>query len=217
LFGSSVRNLIEGGDGDDYMEGRGGGDRFEGGRGMDTVSYAWASTGVRASLNTSEPQQTNVGLDRFIGVENLRGTAADDVLAGNADANRLFGGGGDDRLIGNAGGDIMYGGAGRDIFVFRPGDSGVGAPGAADHISDFSRFDGDRINLREIDAVVGTGANEAFTFIGTASFSGQAGELRYSGSGATKVVRGDIDGDRIADFAIVVGPVNALDATDFIL
>lgn len=217
LLGSTVRNLIEGGDGDDFMEGRGGGDRFEGGRGMDTVSYALASTGVRASLNTSEPQQTNVGFDRFIGVENLRGTAADDVLAGNADANRLFGGAGDDRLIGNAGGDIMYGGAGRDVFVFRPGDSGVGAPGAADHLSDFSRFDGDRINLREIDAVVGTGANEAFTFIGTASFSGQAGELRYSGNGETKVVRGDIDGDRIADFAIVVGPVNALDATDFIL
>ncbi|HEX8256929.1 MAG TPA: hypothetical protein VF589_04800 [Allosphingosinicella sp.] len=217
LFGSSVRNLIEGGDGDDYMEGRGGGDRFEGGRGMDTVSYAWASTGVRASLNTTEPQQTNVGLDRFIGVENLRGTAADDVLAGNPDANRLFGGAGDDRLIGNAGGDIMYGGAGRDLFLLRPGDSGLGAPGAADTIADFSRFEGDRIDLRRIDAVVGTGSNEAFTFIGTASFSGQAGELRYSGNGTQKVVRGDIDGDRIADFAIVVGQVNALAATDFIL
>ena len=181
------------------------------------MSYAWASTGVRASLNTREPQQTNVGLDRFIGVENLRGTAADDVLAGNADANWLFGGAGDDRLIGNGSGDIMYGGAGRDLFVLRPGDSGVGAAGAADGIADFSRSDGDRIDLRRIDAIVGTGTNEAFTFIGTASFSGQAGELRYSGNGTQKVVRGDIDGDRIADFAIVVFPVNALDATDFIL
>ena len=216
LAGSSGRNLIEGGGGDDFLEGRGGGDRFEGGDGVDTVSYAWSAVGVRASLNTRALQDTNVGVDRFIGVENLTGSAANDVLGGSAGENLLRGGAGDDRLVGNAGVDRLVGGAGRDDFVFRDGDSGF-AVSIADRILDFSRSDGDKINLGLMDAIEQTAANEAFTFIGTAAFSGAAGELRYTVLDGQAVVRADIDGDRIADFTLVVENRTELAAVDFVL
>ncbi len=47
-------------------------------------------------------------------IENAVGGAGDDVLIGNAAANRLLGGAGDDRLLGGAGNDVLYGGAGFD-------------------------------------------------------------------------------------------------------
>jgi hypothetical protein len=64
----------------------------------------------------------------------------------------------------------------------------------------FRRTDGDRIDLRSIDADTDTGGNQAFTFIGGAAFSGADGELRFAGG----VLRGDVDGDRVAELEIRV-------------
>jgi serralysin len=68
-----------------------------------------------------------------------------------------------------------------------------------------------------MDAISQTEANEAFTFIGTNSFSGAAGELRYVVANGAVVVRGDVNGDKISGFAIVVENVATLGAVDFIL
>lgn len=50
-------------------------------------------------------------------IENLIGTAADDVLQGNSLDNTLAGGGGDDTLNGLGGDNTLEGGSGNDVFV----------------------------------------------------------------------------------------------------
>lgn len=49
-------------------------------------------------------------------IEDAVGGAGDDLLLGNAAANRLTGGAGDDRLNGRGGADVMRGGSGNDTY-----------------------------------------------------------------------------------------------------
>ena len=65
--------------------------------------------------------------------------------------------------------------------------------------------------MRGIDAVTRKGGNQAFDFIGSAHFSGEAGELRYS----SHVLQGDVNGDGRADFQIKI--VGSLTAADLLL
>ena len=58
------------------------------------------------------------------------------------------------------------------------GETGLTAA-TADVVADFNRAEGDRIDLSAIDADVYAAGNQAFTFIGTAAFSGTPGEIRY--------------------------------------
>ena len=67
------------------------------------------------------------------------------------------------------------------------------------------------------DAIVGTAANDSFTFIGTAAFSNVAGQLRYAVNGANAEVSGDVNGDGAADFTFVVNANTLLSGTDFLL
>ena len=83
---------------------------------------------------------------------------------------------------------------------------------AHDVISDFA--DGDLIDLSGIDAIEG-GGNDAFTFIDGASFSGTAGELRYSETSGK--LRGDTDGDSKAEIIIEVANLPDLNEFDLIL
>ena len=76
---------------------------------------------------------------------------------------------------------------------------------------------GDRIDLSFIDAIAGTSANDAFTFIGSAAFSNTAGELRASQSGAQWIVEGDVNGDGTADLVIAVTGAATLAAGDFVV
>jgi hypothetical protein len=74
----------------------------------------------------------------------------------------------------------------------------------------------DRIDVSGIDAVWGTDANEAFTYIGAAAFSGHAGELRIVQGPDRINVFADVDGNGVADFHIVVMSTT-IAASDFIL
>ena len=112
--------------------------------------------------------------------------------------------------------------AGADVFAF----------GAAGHSMDVAfRSDGkkllpdvladfisgsDRIDLSAIDAVAGSAGDDAFAFIGTAAFSGQAGQLRYEVTENFLHIYGDVDGDGARDFHIVASGTQIL-AGDFIL
>jgi Ca2+-binding RTX toxin-like protein len=144
-------------------------------------------------------------LDGLGGADELRGNGGDDVL---------HGGDGDDLLIGGAGFDLLCGGAGGDLFRFADGDSGTGY--AADGITDFVNIV-DKVDLRDVDSNGLLAGDQAFTFIGTAAFSGAAGELRYVMTGTETWLQGDLTGDGVSDFEIVfVGNVT-LFATDFYL
>ena len=59
-------------------------------------------------------------------------------------------------------------------------------------------------------------ANQSFSWIGTSAFSGKAGQLHMIDQGSQVLVQGDVDGDRKADFDILV-KVATLSAGDFIV
>ena len=141
----------------------------------------------------------------------------DDDVSGGAGRDVLKGGAGDDVLDGGAGADKLYGGKGADTFVFTVvADSTVKAAGR-DVIFDFSRSQGDKIDLQAIDADVALDGDQAFAFIGRKSFSGEAGELRYEKKNGDTLISADIDGDGKADFAIRLDSAINLQGGDFIL
>ena len=135
------------------------------------------------------------------GTDTLYGLAGNDTLLGGDKADRLYGGDGNDRLYGGRGksADYLWGGAGADTFVFTSAQDSF--PGRyRDQIKDFNRSEGDRIDLRSIDANVKVGGNQAFKFIGSAGFHDRAGELRF----ANGILSADVNGDGKTDFEIRV-------------
>ncbi|HEV2747592.1 MAG TPA: calcium-binding protein [Allosphingosinicella sp.] len=122
---------------------------------------------------------------------------------------------GDDVLTGGRGADALSGGAGADTFVYTGIlDSRVGRP---DRIRDFDGAEGDRIDLAAIDADRGSAGDQAFSFIGTAGFSGAAGELRAEDADDGMHLFGDVNGDAIADFEILVRGDEPIVAADLVL
>jgi hypothetical protein len=75
----------------------------------------------------------------------------------------------------------------------------------------------DRISLHALDADIQTAGNQAFSFIGTAAFTGEAGQVRYRAFGNTCLVDADVNGDRISDMQIAVAGTNFMTGTDFIV
>ncbi|MGK9167557.1 hypothetical protein KXR53_14725 [Inquilinus limosus] len=218
LAGAAGADTLKGEGGDDVLEGGAGADRLIGGDGSDTASYLESLLGVTVDLGTGQIRFGDAQGDVLASIENLTGSAMGDMLRGDAGVNALSGAGGNDQLTGRAGADILSGGAGADLFTFEAvGDSTV-APAGQDTIVDFNSLDGDKIDLRPIDADGdASNGNTPFAFIGGDPFTGQAGELRVAVSGDALLVEGDVNGDAAADFAIRVEGTATLLATDFYL
>jgi serralysin len=149
------------------------------------------------------------------GNDTVLGSASDDVIRGQEGDDQLNGNGGADTIRGGVGLDTLTGGTGADKFVFGVNETGK-TNALADTITDFLAMEGDRIDLSSIDAI-GGGGNDAFTFIGSAAFSHVAGELRYSVVGSDVYVRGDMNGDGVADLVIHLLGVGSVAAADFML
>ena len=136
------------------------------------------------------------------------------MIEGGSHDDRQLGGAGDDRLDGGAGKDRLEGGAGADSFAFA--SAAHSASGAADQVWDFASGI-DRLDLSAIDAIAGSAANDAFTFIGNSAFSNVAGQLRVQTVGGQAHIFGDTNGDGLADFQIIVANTTLVAAGDFIL
>jgi Ca2+-binding RTX toxin-like protein len=148
----------------------------------------------------------------------LTGSAIADKLNGYAGNDTLQGGAGNDILDGGAGKDLLTGGAGKDVFDFNlttdTSSTNLPAGGNADVISDFSQADLDIIDLATIDANVNLAGNQAFNFIGNdVAFSNIAGQLRFAT--ASNTMFGDVNGDGVADFQVLLTGVTSLQASDF--
>ena len=123
ITGDSGVNVLNGGDGDDTLNGRGGDDVIDGGAGVDTASYANAGGAVTVVLTALGGNASGAdGNDSLTGIENVTGSAFDDVLIGNGEANLIQGGGGHDVIRGGAGGDTLEGGDGDDFLRGDDGD-----------------------------------------------------------------------------------------------
>jgi serralysin len=138
-------------------------------------------------------------------------------LIGNAGNNVLRGLDGDDLLeAGGGGSDRLFGGAGADTFRFVQLDASGASYAKADSIGDFSQAEGDRIDLSAMDAAVLTAGQQDFAFIGKAAFSGKAGELQTIVANGNTYVQGDLNGDKLIDFVIVLDGKMTLTADSFV-
>jgi Ca2+-binding RTX toxin-like protein len=121
VFGTST---LDGGAGDDTFKGVGFADTVIGGAGSDTVDY---SNGSAVTISLGDPIPYWAGIPTQHGpwssIENLTGSAYQDILVGDGGGNILRGGAGQDNLIGGGGADLMYGGTDDDhYYVDNPGD-----------------------------------------------------------------------------------------------
>jgi Ca2+-binding RTX toxin-like protein len=132
IDGRAGSDIVFGDAGDDVLalsqSNEGDTDTLNGGDGNDTLSFVdfGSSVFVDLVLNGGEARTSVSGTpissgDRLIatlnGLENVQGTAFDDVIAGDAGANRLRGEGGNDTLDGRSGNDTLEGGDGDDTLL----------------------------------------------------------------------------------------------------
>lgn len=127
---------LDGGDGSDLLIDQDvcGGHVFDGGPGIDSVSFARTPIGVTARIGASVSADPCVREDRILStVENIEGSPQNDVLSGDRGPNKLLGRNGDDVLRGDSGPDALVGGLGADSLFGESGtDSLFARDGAAD-------------------------------------------------------------------------------------
>ncbi|GAA3859296.1 hypothetical protein [Celeribacter arenosi] len=143
LLGTDGANIMIDGSGDDVVYGYAGKDTFmwsngadylHGGSGTDTMDYSKATERAVVYLDEPERNGGSASGDTLILIEDLIGSAFDDVLVGTAGNNTFYGGAGNDRLCGyggadtfisSEGADTIYGGGGRDHLTFADANTGI--------------------------------------------------------------------------------------------
>ena len=120
LVGDLGNDRLFGGAGRDILLPGAGNDTIDGGDGLDLVRFLDETQALTVDLVLGYAQ----GRDRdvLINIEDIDGSAYDDLLIGNDAANVLSGQGGADTLIGGTGNDILAGREGGDRYEFIAGD-----------------------------------------------------------------------------------------------
>lgn len=247
IQGNGGANILEGGGGTDKLIGGEGSDRYisnitSSGAVQDVIIETASAGGTDVLVLTGVSTNTTAALVQLgVNLENvtisgthgsllnvtgnananyMNGNTAANVLSGASGRDTLLGGAGNDTLVGGAQLDRLEGGAGADFFDFNlVAESGASSEGR-DVVLDFSRAQGDRIDLSGIDANTVTSGNQAFTFIGSAAFSADArGQLRFVHDAANGRVTlyGSIDADAQSEFSLQLNAVSSVAAADFIL
>ncbi|MCY4362982.1 MAG: pre-peptidase C-terminal domain-containing protein [Gammaproteobacteria bacterium] len=136
LIGYKGDDELDGRGGHDLLEGRAGADVLRGGEGNDLSSYAFSDEAVEVRLHNGIARGGEAEGDTYPGrktveyvnaagepreievpdVEDLIGSAHDDILVGAHGPNRLGGYKGDDELDGREGDDWLDGGPGADML-----------------------------------------------------------------------------------------------------
>lgn len=162
-------------------------------------------------------------------IEEVRGTGQADKIFGTNSMDYIITGSGNDQIRGSAGNDVLYGGTGgdklwggedADTFLYKAiNESTLKNP---DIIYDWQHVAGggtrDVIDLRAIDARSDYSGNQPFKWLGAKDFSGKKGQLnyKYEKDGDTHVY-GDLNGDKKADFEIILDGKIKMYADDFFL
>ncbi len=230
LFGTRFNDVLNGGGGDDILLGGIGNDRMTGGAGYDNlIGGVGNDVYVVESASDWILEYAGEGIDRIesavtrtldANVENLTltgaasasgtGNSLNNVILGNSGGNLLKGLGGADTINGGAGADRIYGGLGADVmtggldadrFIFQTLSESTVA--ASDRVTDFNTLQ-DLIDLTAIDANTALTGNQAFTWAD--SFTGVRGQavLTYDAASNTSSLLLDQNGDRVADFRLLL-------------
>ncbi len=114
LDGAGGDDRLYGNAGDDILIGGAGADRMDGGTGFDTADFSGAAGPV--NVNLAAQRASGDGADVLLDIEGVVGSAFNDVIRGDGEANILAGGEGDDWLFVDGADDevIEYAGEGFD-------------------------------------------------------------------------------------------------------
>lgn len=205
LEGGGGYDLLFGGAGDDTLVGGADNDILSGGDGLDTASYADAAGGVTVSLTTSQPQNTGAaGTDMLAEIENLEGSAFDDVLTGDGGANTILGDAGQDWLTGGDGNDVatggdghdsVWGGDGNDLLLGGVGDDTLFGGAGIDTASYAAATAGVEIDLSWLEEQQTRGAG-VDTLIAIENLIGSGFDDVLAGGAGANVLRGGAGNDR---------------------
>jgi serralysin len=124
------------------------------------------------------------------------------AISGNKYTNRLYSG---------TGADTLKGGGGADFFVFS--STAQSGPSDYDRITDF-RAGTDTLNLSALDANSALAGNQAFASLGGSAKSYAVWSVK---SGTSLLVYGDVTGDKIADFAVLLSNTGSIALSDIML
>ena len=195
LSGGAGNDGLWGGNGNDVLEGGAGADRLYGGGDVDTVVYWNSDAAVTINLGDGTGNGGHAEGDTIAEVENVDGSGFDDVLEGNAGANRLYGGNGDDELKGGGDDDVLEGGGGADRL-----DGGTGVDAVTYRNSNAAVT----INLSDGTATGGHAEGDVFTSIEKIIGSvygdilvGRDGTDLLDGGGGDDQLEGGAGGDRL--------------------
>ncbi len=142
LIGGAGADTLVGGVGNNYMDGGSGADAITGGDGYDTVTYDGSDAAVTVHLDGNANTGGHAEGDTLSGVENLVGSAHNDYLYGSdTTPNRLYGGDGDDYINAGTGNDYLSGGAGNDNLVSSGGNNTFDGGAGADTLTGGTGYD----------------------------------------------------------------------------
>ena len=234
LYGGGGNDLIDGGTGADVMSGGTGNDIYivddlgdvvseNVGAGIDKVISS-----VSFTLSSDVENLTLTGGAAINGTGNalaneLNGNGFANVLNGRQGADVIDGNGGNDTIIGGLHADRLMGGSGADTFVYADQAESAVSRGSVDVIYDFNAREGDRIDLTAIDASTKIAGNQDFVIVD--ALTGTAGQMTIksygqmtmsyenganAGSSYGYIIEADTNGDRVADFTLLVNSATAL-------
>jgi Ca2+-binding RTX toxin-like protein len=195
LFGGKGIDQLYGSSGNDVLEGGAGADTLSGGGNIDTASYAGSGAAVRITLLDGVCHFGDAENDALASIENLVGSAFNDVMGGSAVDNRFDGGAGNDGLYGSSGNDVLVGGAGADVLngggnidtAFYEGSAAFVTVSLADGLGHHGDAEGDTLVL--IENLVGSGRDDGL--------GGNAGANALSGGAGNDALTGGAGGDRL--------------------
>ena len=210
----------------EQFTGYAGNDTFNGGDGIDAVSFLpetetgyWnvATTvnyigdrGAVVDLGLGTGTDTYGDTDTFISIEALIGTNLGDNFTGGAEENffigndgddTLNGGDGDDNFLGGLGMDVIDGGAGTDMISFAREISRLGGTqGVTVNMATGTTIDtfGNTDTISNVETIIGTDFIDRFTGGAAAErFSGLLGNDRFAMGGGDDTAFGDAGNDSL--------------------
>ncbi len=181
LIGGDGDDAINGGGGNDFIQGLAGDDTLSGGDGDDTLD---GGSGIDSLLGGTGNDvliggTNNDMLDGQEGNDDLSGDAGNDTLLGGLGNDSLSGVAGNDSLVGGDGADFLNGGTENDVLLGQSGDDIIRGGDGEDSI--FGGSGNDIINAGDGDDFV----------------NGQSGNDTITGSDGNDTIRGDIGDDII--------------------
>lgn len=188
ILGSGFNDILTGDDTANVIEGGAGDDNLNGGNGIDTAAYVNAAAAVTVNLATVTAQNTiGAGTDILVNFENLTGSAFGDTLTGSTGDNVIDGGAGNDTVQGGAGNDTLLGGAGVDTLSYAASGSAITLNLATTTVQNTGGAGSDTVSGFE--NILGSGYGDTLT--------GDAGDNTIDGGNGSDIIDGGNGNDTL--------------------